>query len=471
MGSLYHPKLTYIMRIIFLLFPFLMLATITYSQVFPVDTIVNNGLPTNRIKFVFLSDGYQANELPAYINQVHTVIDDIFTQTPFREYRNFFNVYAIQVPSVQSGADHPGTAGDENSSGNQPLATVNTYFNSTFDYAGIHRLVVPQNTAALYTVLANNFPTYDQVVMLVNSPYYGGSGGGTSTSTAESSSPQIAIHEIGHTFAILADEYAIGGQGERPNRTAVTDPATIKWKNWLGANDIGIFPIGVDGWQRPHQSCKMQFLGSPFCSVCTEAFINSIYNQVTPIYSFSPLPAAVSVNAPTTFSTVLTLPEPNTLHTEWDLNGITIATDVDSVTVTPAQLGTGSNLLTQFVTDQTPLSRSYLPNAGYVFSQTWNLSKTASAVPNLGKSDKFYYQMSPNPTRDILTIRGNADYAPEISVELYSISGQRVYREKIKAGPSFEHRINMSGLADGNYSVVLRLPNGYVVNEQVVKMQ
>lgn len=133
----------------------------------------------------------------------------------------------------------------------------------------------------------------------------------------------MAIHEIGHSFPGLADEYEIGGQGERPNRTTDTNPATVKWKNWLGVNGIGIYDIGVGGWQRPHQACKMRYLGVafPFCAVCREAFINKIYALVTPIYDFLPATAMLTVSATTNFSATLTLPIPNTLTTEWKLNG------------------------------------------------------------------------------------------------------------------------------------------------------
>lgn len=70
--------------------------------------------------------------------------------------------------------------------------------------------------------------------------------------------------------------------------------------------------------------------------------------------------------------------------------------NIDSVVVTPEQLDADLNLLTLYVTDQTGLSRTYLPNAGYVFSQTWNITRTPSPTETIGKSGKFYYQMLPN---------------------------------------------------------------------------
>ena len=213
---------------------FFLCLTALNAQVFPVETVLDNGLATKRIKYVFLSDGYQAGELTNFINQINAFKDNIFTQSPFKEYQNFFNFYAIKVPSTQTGCNHPGNAADESSSGGQLPLTVTTYFNSTFDYASIHRLVVPQNNSAIFSVMASNFPNYNQIFVFSNSLYYGGSGGTYATSTVHTSANEIAIHEIGHSFAGLADEYQIGGQGERPNRTTVTDPATSEMEKLDG---------------------------------------------------------------------------------------------------------------------------------------------------------------------------------------------------------------------------------------------
>jgi hypothetical protein len=365
------------MKIKCLILALLSFCFIAKSQVFPVETVVDNGLATKRVKFVFLSDGYTNAQLPDFITRVTDFKNNLFTQPPFSNYKNFFNVYAIKVPSVESGADHPGTATDVTEPGGQPVLTVDTYFNTTFDYANIHRLVVPQNGAAINNVLRDNFPSYNQIFIFSNSPFYGGSGGAYATSTVEANSDEVSIHEIGHSFAFLADEYEIGGQGERPNRTTVTDALTIKWKNWLGFDGIGIYPIGVEGWQRPHQNCKMQFLDVPFCAVCKEAFVNRIYNIVTPIYSYLPSSTTPTLTTTTNFSANLTLPIPNTLQTEWKLNGASIASGVDNVNINPTTLPVGNSTLTLFVTDNTPLSRSYLPATGYVFSQTWIITRGA----------------------------------------------------------------------------------------------
>jgi IgA Peptidase M64/Secretion system C-terminal sorting domain len=442
------------------------------AQIFPVDTVQNNGLLTKRVKFVFLSDGYTSAQLPEFIAKVNSFKDNFFAQPPFSNYRNFFNVYAIKVPSVESGVDHPATATDitENTT-THPVLSANTYFNSTFDYLGIHRLVYPQNAAAITNVLINNFPNYNQVIMFANSTFYGGSGGIYATATVNVNADEIAIHEIGHSFANLADEYLIAGQGERPNRTVVKDSATLKWKNWLGGNGIGIYPVGIEGWQRPHQNCKMQFLGVPFCAVCKEALVEKIYSIVTPIYSFLPALDSVKMSAATQFSVNLTLPIPNTLKSEWKLNGIAYAGNVDNVTLQTSSLINGDNKLTVFVTDETLLSRKYLPKTGYVFSKTWVINKKTTAINTTEKSDKFYYQISPNPANEALNIKGNTDYRTDIKVELYNELGGKVYDSTLKnVQNDFQHTIPIANLPNGAYIVILSLPNGFFVKETILKV-
>ncbi|SIQ99324.1 M64 family metallopeptidase [Pontibacter lucknowensis] len=262
------------------------------AQKFEVDTILYHGPSDKYINFVFLADGYQANELSKYIEDVKGTVDGIFAKRPFRENKVFFNVFAIKVPSKQSGASHPGTASDESTQSAIPIVKVDNYFGSTFDYGGIHRLLVPTNHMAISSVLASNFPEYDQVFVLVNSPYYGGSGGAYATSSTNVQSKEIAIHEIGHSFANLADEYWAGPQyaRERPNMTQVSSPETVKWKQWLNNTGVGIYPYEESPtWYRPHQRCSMRYLSTAsevihFCMVCHDTItkrIASLMNQVT----------------------------------------------------------------------------------------------------------------------------------------------------------------------------------------------
>jgi len=357
------------------------------AQVFTVDTLMKNGNRNNRVNLVYLSDGYTAAQLNNYISNATGINNSLFAQSPFSEYKNFFNSFAVRVPSSESGAKHPGTASDESSSGGQPVANPNNYFGSTFDYFNIHRLLVPVNTSAIVSVLASNLPDYDQAFVVVNSPYYGGSGGFVATSSIHTDANEVAFHEIGHSFSNLADEYWAGDSyaAEKPNMTQNGNPATVKWVRWYGNNGIGIYPYGASGtaatWYRPHQNCKMQFLGVPFCSVCAERFVDQIHNLVNMIDDH--LPSATSFTLSNKNNVDLSVTRLNTasstISVNWYLNGSAtpFETTSDNVSIPYSSFNIGNNTVTAEIIDATLLSRSYLPAAGYVERITWTISNPA----------------------------------------------------------------------------------------------
>ena len=87
--------------------------SICFSQVFVVDTIYYHGDPDNRINLVIIGDGYPNGEISQFRLDTHTVADYFLAIEPFKTYQNFFNFFAIEVVSNESGTDHPGTASDE----------------------------------------------------------------------------------------------------------------------------------------------------------------------------------------------------------------------------------------------------------------------------------------------------------------------------------------------------------------------
>ena len=154
----------------------------SFSQLFPVEEIYKTGPDSNRIVLVFLGDGYLASQQDKYINDVKNMVDQLFEKSPFLEYKNFFNVYAIKVPSNVEGA------------ATNPSNLIDNYFGSSFGVGGIERLLVPQNSSKAYQVLSANFPNYDQILMIVNSSTYGGSGGTIATMSTNVQSGEIGIH-------------------------------------------------------------------------------------------------------------------------------------------------------------------------------------------------------------------------------------------------------------------------------------
>lgn len=368
------------------IFSLLTLPEKVQAQSFDVDTLVYNGDPANHINFVYLGDGFTNAQMNQFISKAITLNNAIFNTPPFSNYKSYFNAFAIKVPSSESGAKHAGTATDVTEPAS-PIKNPNNYFSSAFDVSSIHRLLVGQSFQVQNVAFAN-FPQYDQVLLIVNDNEYGGSGGSIATGSVNGAAAEIMIHEIGHSFANLGDEYWFNCSEVR-NRTANNNPATIIWKNWLNSNGIGIYPIGTSGpsasCYRPHQNCKMRALGQPFCAVCKEAIIDRIYQLVSPINGFSPAGNEIDFNIDSmAFSLDLELPYPNTLKITWLLNGDTIRPSVDSIVLANSELQAGQNNLQVIVTDNVNMSRSYWPaSSGYLHAVSWTITQSPLEVDDL----------------------------------------------------------------------------------------
>ncbi len=96
----------------------------------PIDKLQN---------IVMFGDGYLAGEKQKFIDDATAIAEGMLATSPYKEYKNFYNFYGIFRASVENGADHPGTATDVMEP-DHPISTVNTYYNSTFDFNSIHRL-------------------------------------------------------------------------------------------------------------------------------------------------------------------------------------------------------------------------------------------------------------------------------------------------------------------------------------------
>jgi hypothetical protein len=151
----------------------------------------------------------------------------------------------VDVTSDESGADDPTACGGTG-------AAVATYFDGTFCADGVIQRLTGVNGATAASVLATLLPEWDQGLVIINSPIYGGSGGNPGATTVGSSTwENIAIHEFGHSAFGLADEYEYwqgcpdetpshdnhpAGEPVQPNVTLVDDPMTVKWAGLITAS-------------------------------------------------------------------------------------------------------------------------------------------------------------------------------------------------------------------------------------------
>lgn len=447
-----------------LLLVFFSILNTANAQKFKVDTLLFNGNADKYINIVILGDGYTASQQDAYITDATNEYQYLFAQSPWSHYTNYFNVFAIRVISAETGTKHPNTASDC-ASASVPILNANTYLGSTFDAYGIHRLLVANNISNISQVLAANFPNYDQVLIVVNTPYYGGSGGANATSSLNSASNEIVAHELGHSFGYLADEYWAGPQyaAEKPNMTQQSDPSLIKWKNWLTAGTgVGINAFAEDpSWYKPATNCKMQYLGTPYCSVCQEGLVEHIHSLVNPIVKHSPDVLVVNSSSPSLNFSLdeLMTPTPNTLSIKWSLDQQNISSNQTSVTVN--KLSLGSHQLTVTVIDTTPLVRLDNHSTIHLSSITWTITQLANGVTIDNSSNKITCSLFPNPASTTLNISVEAEHQEKVSVGVMTLDGKLLQRstDGVWNGKTFTHSLNIESLASGTYAVVFTIGN------------
>ncbi len=303
-------------------------------------TQLSNGAPTNRVDIVTVGDGYTAPELVNdYPQDVATLLDFFFagSQDPFPRYQSFFNLHRVSIASNESGADDP-----------LNQIEVDTALNATYNTAGIDRLLTINSglaNSAVNTAMSGSGIVPDMRVALVNSEKYGGAGGTWATYAAGNSAAlEVAIHEVGHSFGLLADEYGgntepyNGGEPSEPNVTA--DPNSGKWDRWVGYLDpdhAEIGPIGYydggryydSGIYRPSDNSKMRSLNRPFDAVSREQFIKRIYTYVDPLDGWEDN-TQVQLNPDELFVIPV---DPTVIEVEWSINGGSTIADGDFVTL------------------------------------------------------------------------------------------------------------------------------------------
>ena len=391
------------------------------GQVYKVDTLMYSGRTDNRVNLVILGDGYQAHELADFDTAALDLAEYVLNQPPLAGYQNFFNVFAISVPSNESGAAL------------DPSMLIDNYYGSTYNFAGIDRLLVPTRGAKARDVLIRNFPEYDQVMMVVNHTKYGGSGGWMATTSIHNSASEIAAHEIGHSFSNLRDEYWAGPQyaRESQNMTKETDPDSVIWNHWVGDQEVGVYPFAEDmSWHRPHQNCKMRRLGPAFCAVCTEAFVERIHELVNPIDSYEPESSLLSagVDDTLTFSLDLVKPAINSLSREWYLNGVLMGEDSSVFMLPFDSLAEGRNVLEAYVLDTTVYSRR--TNTSNRLSWVlWEIDKDVSTAAH-GHQGYLNYRIWPNPAGEEIhySLKGTGE------ISLWTMDGKLVEKRKIDTG-------------------------------------
>lgn len=195
---------------------------------------LKNGDPHDKVDFVFVAEGYTAEQWDKFKKDVKRFTGVLFTIEPYKSNKEKFNVSGVFRPSAESGVDQP-TRG----------IFKNTVVSASYNALNLPRYLLVDDNKALRDI-ASAVP-YDAVIVMTNTDRYGGGGIYNNYcifTSDDKRSEDIFMHEFGHAFANLADEYYGGAvaydefypAGVEPleaNITALLDPNNVKWKHLL----------------------------------------------------------------------------------------------------------------------------------------------------------------------------------------------------------------------------------------------
>lgn len=214
-------------------------------------TIIEQGPIANRICLTFVGDGYTEAEKEKFFFDVAAMVDDLFNGQTFQSYKSLFNIYAVFVPSQESGITD--------------LTQKNTAFGLYRYPAGSKRAIMPGNTQAIDRAVALA-PKTDYPIVIANDNFYGGLGGRYAITSSSRESGKIVLrHELGHNFGNVGEEYDGGSvySGANNSRTA-----EVPWKHWLQQGQSKImndmrFLGGAYVWQNLDKKSVVQEFNFP----------------------------------------------------------------------------------------------------------------------------------------------------------------------------------------------------------------
>lgn len=251
----------------------------------PHRYIRQNGSPEQCIDVAFVAEGYTAEQMPQFYKDCEVAVEALLDHEPFKSQQKHFNFVAVASESDDSGVSIPGK-------GIWKKTAVDSHFDTFYS----DRYLTTLHLKQLHNLLAG--VPYEHIVILANTENYGGGGiynAYTLTSSRHETYRSVVVHEFGHSFAGLADEYYYDDEFEpmypagvepyEQNITTLTD-FDSKWKDMLPEGTpiptpatgkdlytkIGVYEgagYQSKGVYRAFQDCRMKTNDAPvFCPVC-----------------------------------------------------------------------------------------------------------------------------------------------------------------------------------------------------------
>ena len=241
----------------------------------PYELLQQAADTANCIHLAYLAEGYRAEEMGTFIADARAAMEALFEHEPFKSSRSRFNIVAVKSPSAESGASNPGKG-----------IWKNTALHSHWYTNYSERYLTTLHLKDMHDLLAGT--PYEHILVLVNSDGYGGGGILNSyllSTTRNAWAKPVVVHEFGHSFAGLADEYAYDAEpvdlyplDVEPWEKNITTRVDFrdKWENLLGKDKAAGFYEGagykLKGVYRAYEDCRMRTNETPeFCPACRQA--------------------------------------------------------------------------------------------------------------------------------------------------------------------------------------------------------
>lgn len=243
-----------------------------YPHRTPYLTLQQAADTTSCIHIAYVAEGYTQDQMEQYLQDCRDANEALFRHEPFRAMRQRFNIIALMSPSADTDVSQPGKG-----------IWRNTALDSHFDTFYTERYLTTLHLKQLHNLL--NGTPYEHIIVLANTSHYGGGGIYNSYNLSYTRGKNflpVVVHEFGHSFGGLGDEYPYGDSDPmyfadtepwEPNLT--THPDHPKWQSLIDAGRAGVIEGGgylSKGVWRGQENCRMRTNEHPdFCPVCQQA--------------------------------------------------------------------------------------------------------------------------------------------------------------------------------------------------------
>lgn len=280
----------YMMLLLLLLLPQTAMAKNTEKSktTFPVQVIHKTGDDKENFVIVIMGDGYTAGQQDQFLEDATQKARGMLTWSPYREYSDRINIYAVQAVSNESGIGVYGGKSPDTYFHVKVYGKAPGFTNGGDERAKALRKELEENyldegaNVGTIHILCNDTGSYGASV----NPLFS-----FSTNSEDNSDGMVMAHETAHSIGGLGDEYE--RYTNKPNMSDTTDPEKIKWSKMLGFRGIGITNAGTDTAFAPSRECMMRWLGQPFCEVCKMELARKLNNT-----DYVSKPAALYISDP-----------------------------------------------------------------------------------------------------------------------------------------------------------------------------